>query len=44
MLGAAIIAAEAARANAPRDCGIERQHVRDEGGRTIGFRRVRVCN
>ncbi len=44
ILGAAIIASEAARANAPRDCWIERQRVRDEWGRTIGFRRVRVCN
>jgi len=44
ILGAAIIASEAARANARRDCWIERQRVRDEWGRTIGFRRVRVCN
>lgn len=44
ILGAAIIASEAARANAPSDCWIERQRVRDEWGRTIGFRRVRVCN
>ncbi|WP_296572515.1 hypothetical protein [Phreatobacter sp.] len=44
ILGAAIIASEAARARAPRDCWIERQRVRDEWGRTIGFRRVRICN
>lgn len=44
ILGAAIIASEAARANAARDCWIQRQRVRDEWGRTIGFRRVRVCN
>lgn len=39
----AIIASEAARANARRDCWIERRTVRDEWGRPLGVRRIRVC-
>lgn len=39
----AIIASEAARANARRECWIERRRVHDDWGRPIGVRRVRVC-